>query len=88
MDKKKSIINIQDLGLSAASQHSIGGQPKLQVILENFLFLERKFHIFVFLFLESFFLFLEFSGYRRAADTLNESRESFKKSINKRFVHN
>jgi hypothetical protein len=32
--QKKSIINIQDLGLSAASQHSVG------LFLENFLFLE------------------------------------------------
>jgi hypothetical protein len=30
--QKKSIINIQDLGLSAASRHSIGGQPILWVI--------------------------------------------------------
>jgi hypothetical protein len=32
MDKKNSIINIQDLGLWAASQHSIGGQLIIQVI--------------------------------------------------------
>jgi hypothetical protein len=70
MDKKKSIINIQDLGLSAANQHSVGGQPILRVFLENFLFLEKN------------------SEFRRATNTLNESSESFKKSINKRFVHN
>jgi hypothetical protein len=35
MDQKKSIINIQDLGLSAASQHSVGEQPILQVILRK-----------------------------------------------------
>jgi hypothetical protein len=52
MDKKKSIINIQDLGLSAASQHSVGGQPILQVSFRKlstfrrfFLILERKFSI-------------------------------------------
>jgi hypothetical protein len=41
MDKKKSIINIQDLDLSAASQHSIGGQPIVQVIFRKF-FIFRK----------------------------------------------
>jgi hypothetical protein len=52
MDKKRSIINIQDLGLSAASQLSVGGQPILQVTFrklysfESFLFLEMKFSIF------------------------------------------
>jgi hypothetical protein len=52
MDKKKPIINIQDLGLSAASSHSIGGQPILRVIyLKNsifrkiFLFLKKKISI-------------------------------------------
>jgi hypothetical protein len=40
MDKTKSIINIKDLGLSAASRHSIGGQLILQVIYREFLFLE------------------------------------------------
>jgi hypothetical protein len=33
--KKKSIINIQDLGLSIASQHFVGGQPILQVIFRK-----------------------------------------------------
>jgi hypothetical protein len=37
--KKKSIIHIQDLGLSAASQQTIGEQPILQVIF-------RKYHNF------------------------------------------
>jgi hypothetical protein len=62
MDQKKSIINIQDLGLLAASQHSVGEQPILRVIfrklsiLDFFLFLERKSPILDhFLFLESFF---------------------------------
>jgi hypothetical protein len=44
--QKKSIINIQDLGLSAASQHSVGGQLILRGVLEVFyfkkVFLERK----------------------------------------------
>jgi hypothetical protein len=57
MDQKKSIINIQDFGLSAASQHSIGGQTILRVIYRKILFLKS------------------FSGYRRAANTLNESPE-------------
>jgi hypothetical protein len=42
MDKKKSIINIQDLGLSATNQHSVGGQPILQVIFRK-LSIFRKF---------------------------------------------
>jgi hypothetical protein len=63
MNKKMSIINIQDLGLSTASQHSVDGQPILRGIFRKFfIFLERKF-----LFLESF------SGYWRVADVLNES---------------
>jgi hypothetical protein len=33
--QKKSIINIQDLGLSAAGQHSVGGQLILQVIFRK-----------------------------------------------------
>jgi hypothetical protein len=41
--QKKSIINIQDLGLSAASQHSIGGQPILQVIFRKLSILESFF---------------------------------------------
>jgi hypothetical protein len=45
MDKKKSIINIQDLGLSTASQHSVGGQPKLHVIFRKFSFF-RKGHVY------------------------------------------
>jgi hypothetical protein len=53
MDKKKSIINIQDLGLSVACQHSVGEQPILQVIFRKLSILKRKY-----LFLESF-LFLE-----------------------------
>jgi hypothetical protein len=62
MDNKTSIINIQDLGLSAASQHSVGGQPILRVIFRIFpifrqflLSLEKKFLFLDFLFLESFF---------------------------------
>jgi hypothetical protein len=46
-----------------------------------FSILEKKFSILKILFLESF------SAYRRAADTLNESPENFKKSRNKRFIH-
>jgi hypothetical protein len=51
MDQKKSIINIQELGLSAASQHSVSGQPILRVISKplsifRFLFLEMKVYIF------------------------------------------
>jgi hypothetical protein len=49
MNKKNSIINIQDLGLLAASQHSVGRQPilwvisrKLSILREFHLFLERK----------------------------------------------
>jgi hypothetical protein len=38
MDKKKSIINIQDLGLSAASRHSISGQLIIQVIYRKSFF--------------------------------------------------
>jgi hypothetical protein len=41
MDQKKSIINIQDLDLLAASRHSIGGQPILRVIYRNIIFLEK-----------------------------------------------
>jgi hypothetical protein len=37
--KKKSIIHIQDLGSSVASQQTVGGQPILQVIF-------RKYHNF------------------------------------------
>jgi hypothetical protein len=35
MEKKKSIINIQDLGLSATSQQTVGGQPILRVIFRE-----------------------------------------------------
>jgi hypothetical protein len=56
--QKKSIINIQDLGLLAASQHSVDGQPILRVIYRKFLFLEFLFRERNFLFLVSF-LFLE-----------------------------
>jgi hypothetical protein len=51
MDKKKSIINIQDLGLSTANQHSVGGQPILwdifrkKYILKSFLFFKSFFKI-------------------------------------------
>jgi hypothetical protein len=46
MDKKKSIINIQDLSLSAAIQHSVGGQPILWAIFRKFfLILEMKISI-------------------------------------------
>jgi hypothetical protein len=43
--QKKSIINIQDLDLSAASQHSIGRQPILRVIFREFSIF-RKFFFF------------------------------------------
>jgi hypothetical protein len=52
--------------------------------LENFLFLESFFN----LKREIFYFKKVFSGYRRAVDTLNESPKNFKKSRNKRFVHN
>jgi hypothetical protein len=63
MDKKKSIINIQDLGLSAASQHSVSRQPilwdifrKLSFLIMFLLFLERKLSIFrMFSFFRMFF---------------------------------
>jgi hypothetical protein len=87
MDKKKSIINVQDLGLSIASWHSIGGQPILQVIYREPSIFRKFFHFLK----ESYLLksiFRKFSGYQRADDTLNESPESFKKSRNKHFVHN
>jgi hypothetical protein len=48
MDKKKSIINIQDLGLSAANQHSIGGQPILWLIFGRKFFLISRSKIFYF----------------------------------------
>jgi hypothetical protein len=83
MDKKKSIINIQDLGLLAASQHSVGRQPILQVIFRKTSIFRKKISI-----LRTFSIFRKKSGYRRAVDTLNESPKSFKKSKNKRFVHN
>jgi hypothetical protein len=35
MDKKNSIINIQDLGLSAASPHFVDEQPILWVIFRG-----------------------------------------------------
>jgi hypothetical protein len=38
--------NIQDLGLSAASQHSVGGQPILWVIFFKLSILERRFYSF------------------------------------------
>jgi hypothetical protein len=52
MYKKKSIINIQDLDLSATSRHSIGRQPILRVIyrkvfmFKKFFILEKKISIF------------------------------------------
>jgi hypothetical protein len=78
MDKKKSIINIQDLGLFDFSQHCVNGQPILRVIFRKF-YMFRK---------EILYFLKVFSRYRLAVDTLNESPKSFKKSINKRFVHN
>jgi hypothetical protein len=33
--KKKSIINIQDFGLSAASQQTVGGQPIIRAIFRK-----------------------------------------------------
>jgi hypothetical protein len=35
MDKKNSMINIQDLGLSTTSQHFVGGQPILWAIFRK-----------------------------------------------------
>jgi hypothetical protein len=46
MDKKKSIINIQDLGLLAASQHSVCGQPILWVIFRKLSIFRNDFLIF------------------------------------------
>jgi hypothetical protein len=45
--QKKSIINIQDLGLSTVNRYSIGGQPILRIIYRSsifrrFLFLEKN----------------------------------------------
>jgi hypothetical protein len=59
MDQKKSIIIIQDLGLLAASRHSISGQPILRVIFRNFLFLET------FLFLEKTYFLMFFRNFFR-----------------------
>jgi hypothetical protein len=42
MNKKESIINIQDLGLSAANQHSVGGQSILQVIFRKFPIIRKE----------------------------------------------
>jgi hypothetical protein len=41
--QKKSIINIQDLGLSATSQHSVGGQLILRVIFRKLSIFRKKF---------------------------------------------
>jgi hypothetical protein len=41
---KKSIINIQDLDLSVANQHSIGGQPILRAIFRMFSILKILFY--------------------------------------------
>jgi hypothetical protein len=75
MDKKKSIINIQNLGLLVASRHSTGGQPILRVVYrKNYIF--RNFLLFrkeIFYFFKSILKIEIFLGYRRAADTLNES---------------
>jgi hypothetical protein len=70
MDKKRSIINIQDLDLSAASRHSIGGQLILRVIYRKFSILKK----FFFVFRKNLFL-EKFKGYQQATDTLNESPE-------------
>jgi hypothetical protein len=43
--QKNSIINIQDLHLSAANQHSVGGQPILWVIFRK-LSISTKFFYF------------------------------------------
>jgi hypothetical protein len=43
---KKSIINIQDLGLSAASQHSVGGQLILLVIFRKISISRKEFFYF------------------------------------------
>jgi hypothetical protein len=85
MDKKKSINNIQDLGLSAASQQSIGQATDTSslflefFILRTFSFIFSNFYFSKNLFLE-LFLFKVSAGSRYC--------QSFKKSINKRFIHN
>jgi hypothetical protein len=59
------------------------------LFLENVIFLEQQFSTFRKSSLLESFPFLEsFPRYWRAADTLNGSLESFKKSKNKHFVHN
>jgi hypothetical protein len=55
MDKKKSIINIQDLGLSSTSQHSVGGQPILRVIFRKLSIFRNKISYF-----GMFFIFRRF----------------------------
>jgi hypothetical protein len=42
MDQKNSIINIQDLGLSVASQHFVDRQPILQIIFTKHPILRKK----------------------------------------------
>ena len=56
--QKKSIINIQDLGLSATSQHSVGGQPILWGIFRKFFILKKYFILRIF----SIFRFLKDLG--------------------------
>jgi hypothetical protein len=41
MNKKKSIINIQDLGLSTTSSQSTGGQPILRAIYRKISILRK-----------------------------------------------
>jgi hypothetical protein len=71
------------LGLPVASRY-------YELFIEKFLFLKSFFYFWkeMFYFKKKVQFLEKNSGYRRAADTLNESPEGFKKSRNKRFVHN
>jgi hypothetical protein len=62
MDKKKSIINIQDLNLSVASRHSIDGQLILQDIYREISIFRKKI----------IYLKKKNSRYWRAINILNE----------------
>jgi hypothetical protein len=88
MDKKKSISNIQDLCLSAASQQSIGRQPKPVVYFWIFLIF-RFFNLFLVLKKIIFRKFyVQDIDWQPIHSTSSRYRQSFKKSINKHFVHN
>jgi hypothetical protein len=62
--QKNSIINIQDLSLSAASQHFVGGQPILRDIFRK-LYIFRKF-----LFLEKLLYLTKFSIFRKFVEDI------------------